>query len=149
VATYSHSKLNCFEQCPRKYYYKYIARITLPDVPEQIAMFLSPEVLRRALTGTLPPRMTMRDLYRAAEFLEWRAQEALLCLGETKCAARAETPTPAAPLAQPLTPENDQRDDRRTGAPKRSRTTGHENRDDSGSLKKPARMRDLEAIELL
>jgi len=31
---------------------------------------LSPQILRRALTGTLPPRTTMRDLYRAAESLD-------------------------------------------------------------------------------
>ena len=56
---------------------------------------LSPQILRHAMHGTLPPRTTMRDLYRAAESLDWCKQESSLCLHPAKPTACAETPTPA------------------------------------------------------
>ncbi len=56
---------------------------------------LSPKILRRALDGSLPPRTTMRDLYRAAESLDWDKQESMLCLHPAKRATGAETPASA------------------------------------------------------
>jgi len=56
---------------------------------------LSPQILRRALNGTLPPRTTMRDLYRAAGQLDWQKQESMLCLHAAKHATGAETPASA------------------------------------------------------
>ncbi len=44
MATYSHSKIEAFRQCPRKYFYRYIAKVELPDVPEQVATFLGSRV---------------------------------------------------------------------------------------------------------
>lgn len=60
---------------------------------------LSPQILRHAMYGMLPPRTTMRDLYRAAESLDWRKQESSLCMHPAKLTASAETPTPAKPAA--------------------------------------------------
>jgi putative RecB family exonuclease len=40
MAVYSHSRLETFRNCPRKYYYRYIKRVKLPDEPENIAAFL-------------------------------------------------------------------------------------------------------------
>ena len=39
MATYSHSKIECFRSCPRKYYYQYISKIKLEEAPGQIALF--------------------------------------------------------------------------------------------------------------
>jgi putative RecB family exonuclease len=40
MATYSHSRLESFRKCPRRYYYRYVAKVPLEDAPEQIAPFL-------------------------------------------------------------------------------------------------------------
>lgn len=39
LPTYSHSKIECYRSCPRKYYYQYIAKVKLEDTPHQIALF--------------------------------------------------------------------------------------------------------------
>lgn len=39
MATYSHSKIECFRSCPRQYYYQYIAKIKLEEAPGHIALF--------------------------------------------------------------------------------------------------------------
>ena len=44
MGTYSHSKLESFRNCPRQFYYHYIAQIPLEAVPEQIATFLGSRV---------------------------------------------------------------------------------------------------------
>lgn len=44
MTTYSHSRIETFRQCPRKYYYAYIAKVRLEDVPEQIATFMGSRV---------------------------------------------------------------------------------------------------------
>lgn len=44
MPVYSHSRLDTFRQCPRKFYYKYIAKVPLEDEPEQIAPFLGSRV---------------------------------------------------------------------------------------------------------
>ena len=62
MATYSHSRLECFRKCPRQFYYRYVAKVPLEDAPEQIATFLGTrchetlehlykEVTRRRLPG--------------------------------------------------------------------------------------------------
>lgn len=40
MPTFSHSRITCFEQCPRKYYYQYVQKIKRPDAPRQIFLFL-------------------------------------------------------------------------------------------------------------
>jgi len=44
MPTYSHSRIESFRQCPRKYFYRYIAKVELPEPPEQIATFLGSRV---------------------------------------------------------------------------------------------------------
>ncbi len=39
MATYSHSKIECFRNCPRQYYYRYVAKLELEEAPGQIALF--------------------------------------------------------------------------------------------------------------
>jgi len=40
VATWSHSRIESFRQCPRKYYYRYVKRVKMPDEPETIEQFV-------------------------------------------------------------------------------------------------------------
>lgn len=44
MPTYSHSRIETFRHCPRKYFFRYIAKIELPEPPEQIATFLGSRV---------------------------------------------------------------------------------------------------------
>jgi putative RecB family exonuclease len=39
MALWSHSRLETFRQCPRKYFYRYVARVRLPVEPETIEQF--------------------------------------------------------------------------------------------------------------
>ena len=45
---------------------------------------LSPTILKRALTGHLPPRVTLTNLLQAAEHLDWQAQHIYLNLDESR-----------------------------------------------------------------
>jgi putative RecB family exonuclease len=36
---YSHSSIECFRTCPRQFFYRYVEKVKLPDVPEHIATF--------------------------------------------------------------------------------------------------------------
>jgi putative RecB family exonuclease len=40
MPTWSHSRIESFRQCPRKYYFAYIGKPELPDEPETIAQFV-------------------------------------------------------------------------------------------------------------
>ena len=40
MTTYSYSRLGTFDDCPRKYYYQYVAKIKLEERPEGIEAFL-------------------------------------------------------------------------------------------------------------
>lgn len=44
MATWSHSRIQSFRNCPRQYFYKYVARVKLPDEPETIEQFLGSRV---------------------------------------------------------------------------------------------------------
>ena len=44
MATYSYSRLQTFRQCPRKYHYRYVAKVRLEEEPEFIATFLGSRV---------------------------------------------------------------------------------------------------------
>lgn len=63
VPRFSHSAIESFRSCPRQYYYRYVARVKLPDVPEQIAPFFGSRahdalewLYRRAMNGVLSTR---------------------------------------------------------------------------------------------
>jgi DNA invertase Pin-like site-specific DNA recombinase len=51
------------EGCSRQFFYKYLRLINL-----------CPDLLKLALTGHLPPRITLIDLLKAADHLDWQAQ---------------------------------------------------------------------------
>ena len=60
---FSHSSIESFRNCPRQYYYRYVARVKLPEVPEQIATFFGSRahdalewLYRRVMNGSLPTR---------------------------------------------------------------------------------------------
>jgi putative RecB family exonuclease len=40
VAIWSHSRIESFRQCPRKFYYRYVKRVKLPEEPESIEQFV-------------------------------------------------------------------------------------------------------------
>jgi len=40
MPTWSHSRIEMFRQCPRKYFYRHIARVKLPEEPESIEQFV-------------------------------------------------------------------------------------------------------------
>jgi len=63
MPTFSHSRIESFRQCPRKYFYQYVARIRLPEVPEHIATFLGSRchdalewLYSQTMTGVIPSR---------------------------------------------------------------------------------------------
>ena len=57
------NKLAEEEGCCGQFFYKYLRLINL-----------SPDLLKLALTGHLPPRITLIDLLKAADHLDWQAQ---------------------------------------------------------------------------
>lgn len=40
MPTWSHSRIETFRQCPRKYFYRYVKRVKLPEEPESIEQFV-------------------------------------------------------------------------------------------------------------
>ena len=40
MATWSHSRIEAFRQCPRKFFYRYVKRVKLPEEPETIEQFV-------------------------------------------------------------------------------------------------------------
>lgn len=67
---FSHSRIETFRQCPRKYFYRYVARIKLPEVPEHIATFLGSRchdalewLYSQVATGITPSREKTLDQF--------------------------------------------------------------------------------------
>ena len=63
MTTFSHSRIETFRRCPRQYYYRYVARVKLPEVPEQIATFFGSRchdalewLYDRVMKGAVPTR---------------------------------------------------------------------------------------------
>ncbi len=81
MSPYSHSRIETFRQCPRKFHYRYVARVKLPEEPEQIAAFLGSRVhdalehlyaqMRKGLVVPLPDLL---DHYRQVWDEEWTDQ---------------------------------------------------------------------------
>ena len=77
MPTYSHSKIESFRHCPRKYYYRYVAKVELPEAPEQIATFLGSRVhdafeylYGRVAKGVVPSTDALKEHFEA----EWAAK---------------------------------------------------------------------------
>jgi RecB family exonuclease len=78
MATYSYSRLQTFRQCPRKYYYRYLAKVPLDEEPEFIATFLGSRVhkaLERIYDNVWNGRPISEDevvaFYRSQWAAEW------------------------------------------------------------------------------
>ncbi len=78
MAIYSYSRLQTFRQCPRKYYYRYVAKVPLKDEPEFIATYLGSrvhETLERVYDNARNGRLISEDdivaSYRSRWTSEW------------------------------------------------------------------------------
>jgi putative RecB family exonuclease len=78
MATFSYSRLGTFKSCPRKYYYRYVAKVPLDEEPEFIATFLGSRV-HDALEhiyncvgrGLVISEIDALDFYRCGWAAEW------------------------------------------------------------------------------
>jgi len=78
MTTYSHSKIEAFRQCPRKFYYKYIAKVELEDASEQIATFMGSRahdclehLYARVGKGIVPTLEVLKERFDAAWKEQW------------------------------------------------------------------------------
>ena len=78
MSTYSHSKIEAFCHCPRKFYYKYIAKVELEDAPEQIATFMGSRahdclehLYARVGNGIVPTLEVLKERFDAAWKEQW------------------------------------------------------------------------------
>ncbi len=78
MATWSHTRLEAFRNCARKYFYKYVARVKLPKEPESIEQFLGKrvhEALERlyleAQRGRVASETELLGWFREAWAAEW------------------------------------------------------------------------------
>ena len=72
MAQWSHTRIQSFRNCPRKYWYKYVAKVPLPDEPDSVERFLGKRVhetlesvYRQAMNGKPPALETVLADYRA------------------------------------------------------------------------------------
>lgn len=63
MPTFSHSRIEAFRRCPRQYFYRYVARVKLPEVPEHVATFFGSRchdalewLYARVMIGAVPTR---------------------------------------------------------------------------------------------
>lgn len=80
MTTYSHSKIEAFRQCPRKFYYRYIAKVELEESPEQIATFMGSRahdcleyLYDRVGKGVVPSPEALKDRFDAVWKEQWTA----------------------------------------------------------------------------
>lgn len=80
MATYSHTRLGTFEQCPRKYWYAYVAKVKV-EAAETIEAFLGQrvhesleELYRRALNGQIMNSADLVDDFNAAWKEHWHSE---------------------------------------------------------------------------
>lgn len=75
---YSHSKIETFRQCPRKFFYRYIAKVELEEAPQQIATFMGSRVhdclehlYERVGKGIVPTPEALKERFDAAWKEQW------------------------------------------------------------------------------
>lgn len=78
MAVWSHSRIESFRRCPRKYFYRYVARVKLPEEPESIEQFLGArahDALERLYVevqrGRVPSEADLLGWFREAWDAEW------------------------------------------------------------------------------
>ena len=75
---WSHSRIESYRSCPRKFFFKYVERVKLPDEPETLAQFLggrAHEALERLYTevrnGAQPPADQLVEWFRECWAAGW------------------------------------------------------------------------------
>lgn len=75
---FSHSRIKCYRQCPRKYYYQYVGKVKLPESPRQIFLFLGTTchdslewLYKRVADGHLPSRDDLLNHFDALWDSNW------------------------------------------------------------------------------
>jgi hypothetical protein len=78
MALYSYSQLETFKHCPRKFFYRYVAKLKLAEVPKFIAPFLGSrvhdaleQIYARVGQGIVPSESETLDCYRRRWTAEW------------------------------------------------------------------------------
>lgn len=78
MASWSHTRIETFRQCARKYFYRYVARVKLPEEPETIEQFTgrrAHEALERLYLevqgGRVPTEPELLGWFRDAWRTEW------------------------------------------------------------------------------
>ena len=78
MATFSFSKLETFKNCPRKFYYRYVAKVPLDEEPDHIATFLGSRVhetfqklYERVRHATVMPERDLIAFYQQRWKAEW------------------------------------------------------------------------------
>lgn len=78
MPTFSHSKINTFRQCPRKYYYQYVNKPDLPKKPNQVFLFLGSichdtleRLYEQVRDGRVPTRKDTLAFFDAHWDQEW------------------------------------------------------------------------------
>lgn len=78
MPTFSHSRIECFRHCPRKYYYQYVGKVKLPESPRQIFLFLGTTchdslewLYNRVTNGHLPSRDDLLNHFDALWDSNW------------------------------------------------------------------------------
>ena len=78
MSTWSHTRIQLFRQCPRKFWFQHIAKVELPEAPQTVEQFLGKRVhealewtYRRALDAVAPALEAVLARYATAWDREW------------------------------------------------------------------------------
>ena len=78
MAVWSHSRIESFRQCPRKYFYRYVKKVRLPKEPETIEQFVGSRahaalewLYKRVDRGHLPGVEDLLAWHRADWDSQW------------------------------------------------------------------------------
>jgi putative RecB family exonuclease len=78
MSQWSHTRLETFRQCARRYFYRYVARVRLPEEPETIAQFVGKRahealerLYREVQRGRVPAEPELRAWFRDGWNTEW------------------------------------------------------------------------------
>lgn len=70
MVIYSHTSLSSFENCPRQFYYKYVAKVPVPEPTESISLFLGRRVheilehlYRQHMNGVMTPQSDLLEYF--------------------------------------------------------------------------------------
>jgi len=96
MAIWSHSRIESFRQCPRKFFYRYVAKVKLPEEPETIEQFVGQRahdalewLYGQVQRGTVPGAGELVAALRADWDAEWH--DAITMPGGERPAAEFRT----------------------------------------------------------